>query len=137
MDATGRCLCGAVSYTAQDVETDLHVCHCNMCRRWNGGPAFAVSVGRITFQGVEHIARYDSSQWAERGFCKQCGSNLFYRLKESDHHVVWLGSFDEQAPFQLSDEIFVDEKPASYALAGTHRRLTGEEFMASIKPDSN
>ena len=24
-----------------------------------------------------------SSAWAERGFCKNCGSHLFYRLKEN------------------------------------------------------
>ncbi len=133
MSATGRCLCGAVSYTATDVDPHMHACHCGMCRRWSGGPAMAASVGSIEFQGEEHISRYDSSAWAERGFCSRCGTNLFYRLKETNHHVVWMGTFDDQAPFELVGEIYIDDKPAAYDFAGEHPRQTGEEFMASLQ----
>jgi len=133
MEVTGHCLCGAVTYTAEGVETDIHSCHCSMCRRWTGGPAFAASVGKVTFEGEENVSRYDSSAWAERGFCKRCGTNLFYRLKESDHYVLWMGTFDDQTPFNLASEIFIDEKPPVYELAGDRPRLTGEEFMASLQ----
>ena len=34
---TGRCLCGSVTLEACDVSSHYHVCHCDMCRRWNGG----------------------------------------------------------------------------------------------------
>lgn len=132
MSATGHCLCGAVSYTATDVDPHLHACHCNMCRRWSGGPGFAASVGAIRFEGEEHIGRYESSEWAERGFCTRCGTNLFYRLKHNDHHVVWMGTFDEQAPFELAGEIYIEDKPPAYDFAGEHPRLTGEEFLASL-----
>ena len=131
MSATGRCLCGAVSYTAEDVETHFHGCHCSMCRRWTGGSAMAAAVGSVAFDGAENIARYDSSEWAERGFCRQCGSNLFYHLKGTDRYIMWVGSFDDQTPFKLDGEIFIDEKPDAYAFAGDHPRLTGAEFMAS------
>lgn len=133
MKATGRCLCGAVSYTAEDVETDIHTCHCSMCRRWSGGPGFAATVGKVTFDDEAHITRYDSSAWAERGFCNRCGTNLFYRLKEPDRYVLWMGTFDDPAPFDVVGEIFIDEKPAAYELAGDHPRLTGAEFMAVLK----
>ena len=33
-EMTGKCLCSAVSFTADDVETDFETCHCGMCRRW-------------------------------------------------------------------------------------------------------
>jgi hypothetical protein len=132
METLGRCLCGAVSYSARDVDTAVHACHCGMCRRWTGGPALAASVGSVEFQGEEHIGRFDSSPWAERGFCRRCGSNLFYRLKDRDHYVLWMGTFDDQSPFRVTGEIYIDEKPAGYALAGEHPRLTGAEFMASI-----
>jgi len=133
MDASGRCLCGAVTFTARGVDGDIHSCHCGMCRRWTGGPAFAASVEGIAFAGDEHIARYDSSEWAERGFCKRCGTNLFYRLKDADHYVVWMGTFDDPTLFRLAGEIFVDDKPAGYDLAGDHPRLTGEQFLASLQ----
>lgn len=133
MNATGRCLCGAVSFTAEDIETDIHTCHCSMCRRWTGGPAFAAAVGKVTFDDETHISRYDSSTWAERGFCNRCGTNLFYRMKAPDQYVLWMGTFDDPAPFRVTGEIFIDEKPAAYALAGEHPRLTGAEFMAVLQ----
>jgi hypothetical protein len=132
MEASGRCLCGAVSFVANDVEQHFHACHCDMCRRWSGGPAMAVPVGGIRFEGADHIGRYRSSEWAERGFCKACGSNLFYRLTGQDHYIVWVGTFDDSAPFELEGEIFIEQKPPGYAFAGEHPRLTGEEFLASL-----
>ncbi|TDJ36640.1 MAG: GFA family protein [Gammaproteobacteria bacterium] len=137
MTATGHCLCGAVSFTAEDVETDIHTCHCSMCRRWAGGPGFAAGVGSVQFSGEELITRYDSSAWAERGFCSRCGSNLFYRLKDANHYILQMGTFDDQSSFKVSGEIYIDEKPAGYDLAGDHPRMTGEEFMASLQQNDS
>lgn len=136
MSATGRCLCGAVTYTAEEVDPDIHCCHCSMCRQWSGGSAMAASVGSVAFEGEDNITRYDSSAWADRGFCNRCGTNLFYRLKEADHYFMGMGTFDDQTPFRLVGEIFVDEKPGAYDFAGDHPRLTGEEFMASLQQGS-
>ena len=130
---TGQCLCGAVTFTANNVETDVHGCHCSMCRRWGGTSALAAEVGSIEFSGEENITRFDSSAWAERGFCGRCGSNLFYRLKEADRYIVQMGAFDDASQFTLVGEIYVDEKPEGYSFAGDHQRLTGEEFMASLE----
>jgi hypothetical protein len=44
-----------------------------------------------------------------------------------------MGTFDDQAPFNFKGEIYIDEKPLVYDLAGDHPRLTGEEFMASLE----
>ena len=134
MSATGKCLCGAVRFQATEVDTHIHGCHCSMCRTWSGGPMLAASVGSVRFDGGEHIRRYDSSDWAERGFCDVCGSNLFYRLKASDRYIMCMGVFDDPSAFELVGEIYVDEKPPGYAFAGDHPRQTGAEFLASLKP---
>jgi hypothetical protein len=134
MNATGRCLCGAVTFTAEGVDKALHVCHCSMCRRWAGGPTFCMSVERVAFRGDDHIGRFESSAWAERGFCTRCGSSLFYRLKEPDQYILNMGSFDDPTPFEVANEIYVDDKPPGYSIAGTHPRMTGDEFLASLKP---
>ena len=130
---TGRCLCGAVSYVAENVETDIRSCHCSQCRRWSGASIMAASVGSVEFGGAEHIKRFDSSDWAERGFCAECGSSLFYHLKGTERYVLWLGSFDDQAPFKLVGEIYIENKPVGYDFAGDHPRMTGEAFMASFR----
>src|SRR5262245_51229198 len=88
MRATGKCLCGAVTFTAQDVEPEAHVCHCSMCRHWAGGPTFSVACSSVEFRGLENVRRFRSSEWAERGFCERCGSNLFYRLLKPDQYLL-------------------------------------------------
>jgi hypothetical protein len=104
-----------------------------MCQRWNGGPALAVSVESVEFGGAELLTRSESSAWAERGFCSRCGSNLFYRLKDADHYMLAMGSFDDYSKFKLAGEIYIDEKPAGYAFTGDHSRMTGAEFLASLQ----
>jgi len=132
MEQQGRCLCGAVTFSARNVDPHAHACHCGTCRRWSGGPGLSAAVGSISFDGAEHVERFDSSDWAERGFCRRCGSHLFYRVKATDQYHVWLGAFDQPEVFALAGEIYVDEKPPGYAFAGDHPRLTAAEFLASI-----
>lgn len=132
MAATGKCLCGAVTFEAGEVDTHIHSCHCSMCRNWSGGPLLAAGAQSVKFNGEENITRYGSSDWAERGFCNRCGSNLFYHLKEADHYVLCMGAFDDESVFELVGEIYIDEKPPGYDFAGDHPRQTGSEFMASI-----
>ncbi|MEM9621559.1 MAG: GFA family protein [Pseudomonadota bacterium] len=132
MSATGKCLCGKVTFTADNVENHVHACHCSMCRGWTGGPMLAASVGSVSFAGEQYVKRYASSEWAERGFCGECGTSLFYRLKEPEMYMMAIGAFDDAEQFAVAGEIYIDEKPAGYAFAGDHPRLTGEEFLASM-----
>jgi len=130
--ASGKCLCGEVSFTAVEVDAHIHSCHCSMCRNWSGGPLLAAGAKSVSFEGASSITRYGSSEWAERGFCSRCGSNLFYRLREADSYIMCMGAFDDESVFELVGEIYVDEKPPGYNFAGEHPRQTGAEFMASL-----
>lgn len=136
MAESGRCLCGAVSFTADSVETEHHVCHCGMCRRWSGGPVFAAIASGVRFDGDEHLGRYTSSDWAERGFCRRCGTSLFYHLKPKGIYLIGVGAFDDAAKFRVGGEIYIDMKPPGYALAGDHERLTEAETVARFMSES-
>jgi len=127
---SGQCLCGAVRVQAEVTERHHGACHCGMCRRWGSGPFLATSVGGVEFTGDEHIRRYRSSDWAERGFCDICGANLFYHLIEPDVYVMSIGVFDSASEFDLTEEIYIDSKPDGYAFAGEHPRLTEAETIA-------
>jgi len=135
MSANGKCLCGAVAFSAEGAEAHLHACHCSICRAWSGGPMLAASVTAVKFSGAEHLVRYDSSEWGARGFCGRCGSSLFFHLKPADLYMISMGAFDDQSRFTLAGEIYVDQKPAAYDFAGEHPRQTGEEFLASLQAD--
>jgi hypothetical protein len=92
-----------------------------------GGPTFSVAAKGIVFGGEENIERYSSSASGERGFCKTCGSSLFYRSKETNQYALGMGAINDQESFRVTREIYIDQKPPGYEFAGTHPRLTGEE----------
>lgn len=129
----GRCLCGTVTLAATLEKREVGVCHCGICRKWGGGPLFAVECGdSITFGGEEHVSVYGSSDWAERGFCKHCGTHLFYRLKDGGFHALPVGIFDEQHGWHFDQQVFVDEKPTFYSFAEQTKELTGAEVFAQF-----
>ena len=132
---SGHCLCGSVRFTAEKVETDHHVCHCGMCRRWSGGSGFCgANAEGVHFDNRESIGTFVSSEWADRGFCRSCGTTLYYFLKPTHAYVMSVGTFDDQTPFRLVREIFIDRKPDGYAFAGDHERWTGAETFARLTP---
>lgn len=91
--------------------------------------------GEVRFEGAEHVGVYGSSDWAERGFCRNCGTHLFYRLKNLVHYALPAGLIDGELPWELKKQIFIDAKPGYYEFANNTRNLTGaeafEEFGAA------
>ncbi len=59
---------------------------------------------------------YASSDTAERGFCGQCGSNLFWRQHNSPTISIWAGSLDGETDLTLVHQIHVDTKGDYYEL---------------------
>ena len=124
----GRCLCGAVTFTAAP-QGGMHACHCESCRRISGGVSLRVNCGdSLEVAGL--VATYDSSEWAERQFCATCGTGLFWRLKAGGMTMVSVQAFDDPSAFPFEDEIYIDSKPANYDFAGDRPRLTGAEVEA-------
>ena len=129
----GQCLCGAVKLAAQFEEETIEACHCGMCRNWSSGPFMSVHpLPGVKFDGEENITRYASSEWAERGFCKVCGSHLFYTLKEQDKYFLSAGLFDASKSFVFTKEIYIDSKAGNYTFANDTQKLTEEEVMAAV-----
>lgn len=140
MQKTGGCLCGAVIFTANDVPSTAGICHCPMCRRWTGSALIGVTVpkDKVVWQGEHNISRLQSSRWAERAWCSQCGSNMYFRVTmDSDwsgNIELPLGLFDDPNGFEITNEIYIDHKPDSYAFAGedTRKQLTRDECVAKF-----
>lgn len=131
----GSCLCGAVKIMAKTMSANVGACHCAMCRKWSGGPFMAVDCGtEVSFEGEDNISIYNSSDWAERGFCNQCGSALFYRLKQSQQYIMPVDLFDNIETPIFDHQIFVDEKPAYYSFANKTKNMTGAEVFALFAP---
>ncbi|MBK8456423.1 MAG: GFA family protein [Phyllobacteriaceae bacterium] len=134
VEITGRCMCGAVRITGTAREAKVAACHCDMCRRWSSGPYFEVNCENVTFKGQDNITTIRSSEWAERGFCKRCGSNLFYHLIESNEFQISDGLIDDQSGSRLNLQVFIDKKPPYYTLADQTKTMTAEEVYAAFAP---
>lgn len=135
---SGHCLCDSVRIRVAPQNKEVGACHCEMCRRWGGGPLLVMDCGsNVTFDGEENINVFDSSDWAERGFCRHCGSHLFYRLKDNNQHMIPAGLFEPITGLKFDHQVFIDHKPDYYDFANDTHNMTGEECFAAFAPDSN
>ena len=133
----GSCLCGAIHISVKAMSKSVGVCHCNMCRKWTGGPLMAVDCGSdVSFDGEKDVSVFNSSEWGERGFCNKCGSNLFYRLKQNNQYMIPIGLFDDCEAVVFDHQVFIDEKPSFYSFANETQTMTGAEVFAQYAPSS-
>ncbi len=132
-EVTGQCLCKNVSVSAKIESKSFDACHCGMCRKWGGGPVMTVHAGNgIEISGKDFISFYNSSEWAERAFCKNCGSHLFYHLKGTDNYYIPVGLLDKTEDFKFTMQIFIDKKPEGYSFADDTKKMTEEEFFTKF-----
>ncbi|MFD1332918.1 GFA family protein [Methylopila musalis] len=127
----GGCLCGAVRFAARP-GPHMDVCHCGMCRRWSGGVFMAVPVTELTIEDGSPLGAYASSDYGERAFCRNCGSSLFWRMRDGSSAAASLQAFDDLSGIDFAEEIFIDDKPALYSFADDTAKLTGAEFVARV-----
>lgn len=131
----GHCLCGAVQIVARQASTSVGVCHCSMCRRQCSGPFMEIDCGTdVSIEGADNITLYSSSPWAERAFCAKCGTNLFYRLKESGQHMMSVGIFNDTEGLTFDSQVFIDEKPSFYDFSNKTTNMTAAEVFAKYAP---
>ncbi|NSX54036.1 GFA family protein [Parasulfitobacter algicola] len=141
MSKTGGCLCGAVTFELAEDPKTYGACHCQMCRKFSGGIEMSVQVmpGGITWQGEDNVQTFASSEWAERGFCKTCGSSLLWRLTAPGPMqgmlILSAGALDSLDGMVFDNEVYIDHKPASHAFAGDDRtQMTEAEVLALYGP---
>ncbi len=134
MSIIGQCLCGAVRFTGiPDRKRGISVCHCGQCRRWaGGGPFFAVRMqGGVALTKDEGLEWFRSSDKGERGFCRHCGTSLFWRAPGAGLDVaVSAGSLAAGHGLKIGAHIWVDDQPGYYEFADDAPRLTAAEALA-------
>jgi hypothetical protein len=96
---TGRCLCGAVTYSA-DAEPVVHaVCYCADCQRQTGNPfSVVVAVPRsdLSVEGSTLASFVTNDGNTERSFCSACGSPIFSAAAEAAQLAfIKAGSLDD------------------------------------------
>jgi hypothetical protein len=114
----GSCLCRSVRWQVEKPLERMSHCHCSMCRK-SHGTAFATygsadARGFSWRTGEEHIVRYRSSAYAERWFCRVCGSNV---PELSDGRAsIPAGCLDEDPGVRPYGHIFTASKAPWYVI---------------------
>lgn len=115
----GSCLCGAVRLEVQEpLERAPEACHCTQCRKQTGSYLIAVNVRRSALKvlGEDSVAWYQSSAKVERGFCRICGSTLFWKpnIEGYEWTGVAMGCIDTQLSVAVAKHTFVADKGGYY-----------------------
>ena len=123
-------MCGAVTYKAE-VSGNFSACHCKMCQQWASGLFMGVHTDGFELTGGEaEFTRFKSSDWAERGFCSKCGSNIYYHAVEYGHPSVSLGSLDDTSGLTRTHEYYTDKEPLGLGRTDKTETMTEAEAVA-------
>ena len=117
-DHKGSCLCGKVSFNVAGELRDVIACHCGQCRKQTGLYYAATNAldEAFSLSGEEHITWYQASDDAKRGFCKHCGSALFWKKMGDPDISILAGSFDEPSGLEITEHIYVAHKGDFYKI---------------------
>lgn len=93
----GGCLCGAVRFETSGPLREVVFCHCSQCRKQSGIYVAATSVegSALDLRGADGVTWFASSEFAKRGFCRTCGTPLFWKPNEEARYAILAGAFDD------------------------------------------
>ena len=116
---TGGCLCGAVRFRVTGALRDVVNCHCTMCQKLHGvfGAHSKARKNNIAIIEDRGLTWYRTSKIARRGFCRECGSSLFWQPDEQDATGILAGSLDQPTGLKTMGHIFVGEKADFYEIS--------------------
>ncbi|NOX95272.1 MAG: GFA family protein, partial [Alphaproteobacteria bacterium] len=106
----GLCLCGGVvfSFPREDLKS-ADACHCSQCRRWSGYLWGSINAPfeAVTFTSRRTLKWYRASDYAQRGFCAECGASLFWHGDKLDDHkdriAIALGALDAPTDIKIAE----------------------------------
>ncbi len=119
MAHTGQCLCGQVTYRIDAEPVGARYCWCRDCQKIASGSA-TVNVlfpeSAVEYSGEITTIRMiaDSGNTVERGFCPQCGSQMYSRTVEPADSMpmrVRAGTLDNPELMPPSAIIWADSAP--------------------------
>jgi len=94
----GSCLCGQVTFQADELSGSIGHCHCRTCQKAHSS-AFSTTarVARKHFRwirGVELLKHFESSPGKRRHFCSNCGSHLIAEWTDRPNVILRMGAVD-------------------------------------------
>lgn len=142
---SGGCQCGAVRYHTRKLRPNPHICYCRMCQKAVGnlGASLVSSKNADITWTRGTPATFMSSAHVERGFCRDCGTPLFYRDVKSSGLSLTIGSLDEPHTVPILFEMGTEGKHPSLAVIpgakqeGTTEQPDNAEWVEAIRASNN
>jgi hypothetical protein len=102
-------------------------CHCGQCRKFHGhyGAYSNAATKDISITGYRSLKWYRSSSFARRGFCKECGSSLFWERLRSGTISIAAGTLDAPTKLKTVSHIFVEHMGDYYKIGDKLRKVPG------------
>jgi hypothetical protein len=126
----GGCICGGVRFQVAAPHRQVIACHCRQCRRMSGHylAASAARWSDLELTESSGLAWFASAPTSRRGFCKICGSSLFFDHGPDEPVGIAAGAFDIEPGFELAVHIWVDEAGTYYQITDRLPRYTATEW---------
>jgi hypothetical protein len=119
----GGCECGGTRWEIAEGTPmgPVVACHCGQCNRSSSHVLAAVNVAEkgLSWPKAETLTWYASSDFAERGFCGRCGSQLAWRMSDPavrSSASLMAGCFDDKSELTLDRHIYVAHKASYYEI---------------------
>lgn len=103
------CLCRAIRFEVTGELPPLDACHCTQCRKFSGHFGAGTDVKRTQLQMIsgEDLIGWYRTENVRRGFCKTCGSSLFFDPDGHDWIGISMGAFDTPTHTRIREHIFL------------------------------
>ena len=126
----GRCLCGAIRYSAVGEPVAVAICHCDDCQRQSGAP-FSLNVvvaeEALSVEGdltVFETIGTETGKPRERRFCGTCGSPVITIVEEMlGMAVIKAGTLDDRSWLQPGLELWTDRRHEWLSIDGERMEL--------------
>lgn len=107
----GGCMCGRIFYTIRTATLWCAHCHCQDCRAAHGTAFvtwFGVKADKIHIEDTD-LTWYRSSPEARRGFCRNCGTTLFFQSSRwpGETHVA-MGTLNSPLDREPTSHVYWD-----------------------------
>lgn len=140
MHITGRCHCGAISFSATIDAARVMACHCTDCQVLSGAPFRAVvaaPIGQFHLSGTpkSYVKVAESGNRRAQMFCPECATPLYATAPENATSVVIrLGCVDQRSQLRPSVQIWQHSALPWLAELGS---IPGSPGQQSFLPPAN
>ena len=133
----GSCLCGDITFHLKNPR-DVVNCHCQECRKFHGNYAAFTKVEHqnIYIFNEEKISWYQiKPNQAKRGFCKNCGSSLFWKSSNDDGICVSASVLNVPTKLRTTKNIYTDNASDFYNIDNSLENYSST--MNNVNPTQN